>query len=209
MGVIGLWAVKMPRRPSSPVLPPSRRSCLRAAGCHSSWSRRTSESHPAKQDRLCRPVTCRFGSWRGDSNPQPAVYKTGANRPRRTPECCPGSSGRGGRPASALLTGRVVPGGMTSGMTSGCPWHHATSQPRAPSGQDSRQPWPASCLVSSWQFRRIRSSSWCVPVGSNDGPWDDERNEGRHSNLLLADGPLPHGAAGPPRPGRPNLIPNR
>jgi hypothetical protein len=118
MGVIGLWAVKMPRRPSSPVLPPSRRSCLRAAGCHSSWSRRTSESHPAKQDRLCRPVTCRFGSWRGDSNPQPAVYKTGANRPRRTPECCPGSSGRGGRPASALLTGRVAPGGMTSGMTS-------------------------------------------------------------------------------------------
>jgi len=63
---------------------------------------------------------------------------------------------------------------------------------RAPSGQDSRQPWPASCLVSSWQFRRIRSSSWCVPVGSNDGPWDDERNEGRHSNLLLADGPLSH-----------------
>jgi hypothetical protein len=53
----------------------------------------------------------------GGLNPQPAVYKTGADRPRRAGGCCPCSSGRAGRPASALLTGRVVAGGMTSRMT--------------------------------------------------------------------------------------------
>jgi hypothetical protein len=31
-----------------------------------------------KQSKFYRPMTCRFRSWRGDSNPQPAVYKTAA-----------------------------------------------------------------------------------------------------------------------------------
>jgi hypothetical protein len=52
-----------------------------------------------------------------DSN-LPAVYKTAGNRLWRTGPCCPCSSGRMGRPASTLLTGRVTAGGMTSGMTS-------------------------------------------------------------------------------------------
>jgi hypothetical protein len=62
-------------------------------------------------------VTCGVWSWRRDSNPEPAVYKTAANRPPGTSEYCPCSSGQVGRPASTLLWGRVVPGGMTSGMT--------------------------------------------------------------------------------------------
>src|ERR671913_1309032 len=45
------------------------------------------------------------------------VYKTAADRPRCTAGCCPCSSGRVGRPAGALLWGRVTPGGMTTGMT--------------------------------------------------------------------------------------------
>jgi hypothetical protein len=65
----------------------------------------------------CRAVSCTVGSWRGDSNPQPAVYKTAADRPPRTGPCGPCCSGRVGRPANALLTGRVAPGGMTNGMT--------------------------------------------------------------------------------------------
>ena len=39
------------------------------------------------------------------------------HRPRRAAACCPSRSRRVGRPASALLTGRMVPGGMTNGMT--------------------------------------------------------------------------------------------
>jgi hypothetical protein len=38
-----------------------------------------------------------------------------ADRPRRTARCCPCSSCRVGRPASALLWGRVAAGGMTVG----------------------------------------------------------------------------------------------
>src|ERR671914_756449 len=52
-----------------------------------------------------RPANCTLASWRGDSNPRPAVYKTTADRLRRAGACCPGSSGRMGRPASTLLTG--------------------------------------------------------------------------------------------------------
>jgi hypothetical protein len=51
------------------------------------------------------------------SKQRAADYKTAASRPRSAAECCPCSSGRMGRPASALLSGRVAPGGMTSGMT--------------------------------------------------------------------------------------------
>jgi hypothetical protein len=58
-----------------------------------------------------------YGSWRGTRNPQPAVYKTGADRPGRAGPCCPCRSGQWGRPASPLQSGRVVPGGMTIGMT--------------------------------------------------------------------------------------------
>jgi hypothetical protein len=49
----------------------------------------------------------------------PAVYKTAANRLWRPGGCCPGSSGREGRPASTLLSRRVAPGGMPSRTT--CP----------------------------------------------------------------------------------------
>src|SRR5215213_7132181 len=70
---------------------------------------------------------------------------------------------------------------------------------------------------------RGRRPAWCrpgssggyvVPVGAFLSARMTARGttsgmRGRHSNLLLADGPLPHGAAGPPRPGRPNFIPNR
>jgi hypothetical protein len=38
----------------------------------------------------------------GGSNPQPAVYKTAADRPPRTGACSPCSSRRMGCPASAL-----------------------------------------------------------------------------------------------------------
>jgi hypothetical protein len=50
--------------------------------------------------------------------PGSAVYKTGADRPPGAGACCPCSSRRVGRPASALLTAQVVPGGMTTRMTS-------------------------------------------------------------------------------------------
>jgi hypothetical protein len=46
-----------------------------------------------------------------------ATYKTGADRPRRPGLCCPCSSGRMGRPASALLPGRGRSVGTTGGMT--------------------------------------------------------------------------------------------
>jgi hypothetical protein len=49
--------------------------------------------------------------------PGSAVYKTAADRPPRAGLCCPCSSGRMRRPASALLSGRVALGGMTGGMT--------------------------------------------------------------------------------------------
>ena len=79
----------------------------------------TLPDHPASEPSTSFHLRVRNGSWRGDSNPQPAVYKTAADRPRRPGEWSPGSSGRAGRPASALQWGRVAPGGMTSGMTSG------------------------------------------------------------------------------------------
>jgi hypothetical protein len=39
-------------------------------------------------------------------------------------------------------------------------------------------------------------------------PWHDQRNEQRHSNLLLTDSPLPHGLLAAETSGRPNLIPS-
>jgi hypothetical protein len=53
------------------------------------------------------------------SNRNSLFYKTAANRPAGAGACCPCSSGRVGRPVSAFLWGRVVPGGMTSRMTPG------------------------------------------------------------------------------------------
>jgi len=54
--------------------------------------------------------------------PGSAVYKTVANRPWCAGACCPGSSGRVSRPASTLLTGPIVRGGMTSRMTPDASW---------------------------------------------------------------------------------------
>jgi hypothetical protein len=73
---------------------------------------RTAASPSRRQTRQRRLLTCCFVSWRGDSNPQPAVYKTAGNRPPGTGECGPCSSRRVGRPASTLLTSRVLAGGI-------------------------------------------------------------------------------------------------
>jgi hypothetical protein len=59
----------------------------------------------------------RFWELAGDSNPQPAVYKTGADRPRRTGLCSPCRSGQMLHPASAVLSCGVSRGGTTEGMT--------------------------------------------------------------------------------------------
>jgi hypothetical protein len=45
------------------------------------------------------------------------ITRSGADRPRRAGACCSCSSGRPGRPASTLQSGRVLAGGMTSRMT--------------------------------------------------------------------------------------------
>jgi hypothetical protein len=88
-----------------PVIRPARSS-------HRSWQVR-SESN--------RPMTCSSWNWPGDSNHKPAVYKTAADRPWRAAWCRACSSGRMGRPASALQTRRVVAGGMTVRLTASSP----------------------------------------------------------------------------------------
>jgi hypothetical protein len=62
--------------------------------------------------------------------PQPAVYKIAAHRLRRAGACGPGSSGPVRRPASALLWGRVAPGGMTVRMTAASPTDQGSSGKR-------------------------------------------------------------------------------
>jgi hypothetical protein len=75
-----------------------------------------------------------LGSWRDRT--QPAVYKTGADRPRCAAECFPCSSARMRCPASAPLWGRVLPGGMTSRMTaSSRQAHHQIEAPRLTVGR--------------------------------------------------------------------------
>jgi hypothetical protein len=47
----------------------------------------------------------------------PSIFGSAADRPPGTGLCCPCRSGRVGRPAGALLSGQVMAGGMTGGMT--------------------------------------------------------------------------------------------
>src|SRR5215216_3738491 len=60
-----------------------------------------------------------LGSWspRKDSNPRPSDYESKRIRPAGASQACPGCSGQRARPSSALLTCRVMAGGMTKGMT--------------------------------------------------------------------------------------------
>jgi hypothetical protein len=85
------------------------------------------------------------GAWWTATNQsrRAAGYKTAADRPRRAGECGPCSARRRGRPASALQSGRVAPGGMTSGMTS-VPGRWSRSPRRSICWQPSRLWWRVS-----------------------------------------------------------------
>jgi hypothetical protein len=101
--------------------------------------------------------------------PEPAVYKTTANRPAGTGKCCPRSSRRTGRPASALLTGRVAPGGMTSRMT--CPPLHLA---RAVDGDERRsaEPVPGDRRVPWYhptERQRLHRPNRGAPKGADQG----------------------------------------
>jgi hypothetical protein len=118
-----------------------------------------------------------------------AAYKSVGNRPRRAGSCRPAGhvgwvvqqcapvAARGGR-----WNGRLTVWVLSS--ATGRPDRHRTRPPATVAGVLL----PGVVLAVQAGTR----SSWCVRVGSNDGPWDDEGSERRHSNLLLADGPLSH-----------------
>jgi hypothetical protein len=111
--------------------PPTGSRAGPAQGCGAAPSRRTTRPHQTstgegEQATAHRSPSSSSTCW---SRPRPTsdtpragivpapVYKTAGNRPPGAGLCCPCSSRRVACPASALLTGRVVPGGMTSGMT--------------------------------------------------------------------------------------------
>jgi hypothetical protein len=101
---------------------------------------------------------CRL--WPGTSEAGRAIepspcYKAAADRLWCADLCAPCSSGRVGRPASALLWGRVAPGGMTSGSRPAGPGRHPDRSAGSPvdGGAGSVRPEVVGVLVTSGSSR--------------------------------------------------------
>jgi hypothetical protein len=117
-------------------------------------SRRTGTGSPERADpdpvRLCQLAGAALDP---DELLCAPVFKTTGDHPRRPDAYHPGCLRRAGRPASALRSGRVAPGGMAEGMTGRVPDPPLLRFGRGLSaGRHGHRPRTDTLPITSWMF---------------------------------------------------------